>query len=267
MVIFIYSCYMDQLGLADVASSKRHQRLDEILIIFTRTIQEIGQVVCKKTMSETCACITSLYCMKHAHYCKRWVSRAYCMTRVFWKQLCWFLWCSAGKKKQDFVQPLVSFPISNISYWSMHGPIRFLTWHVSYTDHWIHLLNGYKLVQWWRHFIMLPYQHVVTGSSIKKKGKKKKKPNHQNKTDDRAGDTVTCVCVTNEKNMALQQQIWSTFVTVLWFRKTKTTDGTGILVLLRVLQDMVSKIHWQFWHSFFKNALESSYNFHPIEIT
>ena len=37
--------------------------------------------------------------------------------------------------------------------------------------------------------------------------------------DDHAGDPVTSVCVTNEKDMALQWQIWSTFVTVLWCRK------------------------------------------------
>ena len=78
---------------------------------------------------------------------------------------------------------------------------------------------------------------------------------------------LTSVCDTNEKDMALLQQIWSTFATVLWFSKTKITDGTGILVLVRVLWDMISKIYWQFWHSFFKNALESSYNFNPIEIT
>ena len=30
---------------------------------------------------------------------------------------------------------------------------------------------------------------------------------------------------------------------------------------------MISKIYWQFWHSFFKNTYESSYNFYPIEIT
>ena len=34
---------------ADVANSKCYQRLDEILIIFTLTIQEISKVVCKKT--------------------------------------------------------------------------------------------------------------------------------------------------------------------------------------------------------------------------
>ena len=46
--------------IADVANSKRHQRLEEILIIFTRTIQEISQVVCKKTMSEMPAFIGKL---------------------------------------------------------------------------------------------------------------------------------------------------------------------------------------------------------------
>ena len=29
---------------------------------------------------------------------------------------------------------------------------------------------------------------------------------------------------------------------------------------------MISKIYWQFWHTFFKNVLESNYNFNPIEI-
>ena len=42
-------------------------------------------------------------------------------------------------------------------------------------------------------------------------------PEHE--WDDHAGDPVTSVCVTNEKDMALQWQIWSTFVTVLWCRK------------------------------------------------
>ena len=40
----LFSC-----RIADVANLKRHQQLDEILIIFTRTIQEISEVVCKKT--------------------------------------------------------------------------------------------------------------------------------------------------------------------------------------------------------------------------
>ena len=37
-------------------------------------------------------------------------------------------------------------------------------------------------------------------------------------------------------------KIWSTFVvTVLWFSKTEITDKTGILVLVRVLWDVISK--------------------------
>ena len=58
-------------------------------------------------------------------------------------------------------------------------------------------------------------------------------PDHE--VDDPASDTVTFVCATNEKDMALQWQIWSFFTLS--------------------------------WHSFCKNALESSYNFNPIGIT
>ena len=120
----------------------------------------------------------------------------------------------------------------------------------------------YMLVQWWRHvIIMLPHQHVIAGSI---------------QIASTAWIGWSCrwssnfsVCVTNEKDMPLQWQIWSTFVTVLWCSKTKITDGTRILIIVRVLWDMISKIFWQFWHSFFKYAkkLESSYNFNPIEIT
>ena len=53
----------------------------------------------------------------------------------------------------------------------------------------------------------------------------------------------------------------------LWFSRTEITDGTWILVLVRVLWDTISKIYWQLWHSFFKSTLENSYNFYPIEIT
>ena len=42
-------------------------------------------------------------------------------------------------------------------------------------------------------------------------------PEHE--SDDRAGDTVTPVCVTNKKDMALQQQTLLTFVTV-WYHTT-----------------------------------------------
>ena len=58
-------------------------------------------------------------------------------------------------------------------------------------------------------------------------------------------------------------------VLVLPMRKiwqTKITDETGILVLVRVFWDVISKIYWKRWHSLFNNTLESSYNFCPIEI-
>ena len=118
-----------------------------------------------------------------------------------------------------------------------------------------HTILTYKLVQWWRNL------NTNTWSLV---------PNKPTRTWIRwlrKWYSITSLCVTNEKYMALQQQIWSTFVTVLWCSKSKITDGTGILVLVRVLWDMISKIFWQFWHSFFKNALENCYNFNPIEIT
>ena len=106
--------------IADVANSKRHQRLDKIIIIFTHTIQEISTVVCKKAMSETCTFKTSLCCMKRTHYSKRMLRKqhcvkflqAYCMTQVFFEN-----------NFADFsyvVQLLVAFPISNIPY-IQHG--------------------------------------------------------------------------------------------------------------------------------------------------
>ena len=66
--------------IADVANSKRHQQLEEILIIFTCTIQEeISKVVCKETISETCIFITSLCCMKRTHYSKRMLCKQDCI--------------------------------------------------------------------------------------------------------------------------------------------------------------------------------------------
>ena len=103
------------------------------------------------------------------------------------------------------------------------------------------------------------------GSWCKKTKQNKKQPEHE--SDDHAGDLVTSVCVTNEKDTAQQRQIWSTSFIVLWCSKIEITDGTGIFGLVRVLWDIIFKIYWQFWQSFFKNALESSYNFNPIEIT
>ena len=68
-----------QFTIADVANSKCHQRLDEIFIIFTRSIQEISKVVCKNTMSETRAFITILCCMKRVHYSKHMLCKQDCI--------------------------------------------------------------------------------------------------------------------------------------------------------------------------------------------
>ena len=80
--------HVSRQPIADVANSKRHQRLDQILIIFTHTIQEISKVVCKKTISETRAFITSLSCMKRAHYSKRMLRKQDCVKfceRIAWQ--------------------------------------------------------------------------------------------------------------------------------------------------------------------------------------
>ena len=50
---------------------------------------------------------------------------------------------------------------------------------------------------------------------------KTNQPEHE--SDGHAGDPVTSVCVTNEKDTALQWQIWSTFVTVLWSKVWEAT--------------------------------------------
>ena len=71
---------------------------------------------------------------------------------------------------------------------------------------------------------------------------------------------------TSGKDIAVQLQIWSSFVTVLW-RKTEIQNRVWIFVLVRVLWVMISRIFWQFWHSFFKFMFKSSSNFYPIGIT
>ena len=100
-------------------------------LFFTPTIQENSKVVCKKTMSETHAFITSLclwnVCITASVCCANSIAVSFVgvlHNRVFFKkQLCWFLQCSEGKKNQDFVQPLVAFPISRISNYIRHSYI------------------------------------------------------------------------------------------------------------------------------------------------
>ena len=71
----------------------------------------------------------------------------------------------------------------------------------------------------------------------------------------------THVCITSEKDMALQQQIWSTFVTVFWFTKTKITDGNRILVFV----GYIFQIYWKFWHHSSKIHLKAVAIFIPLK--
>ena len=61
-------------------------------------------------------------------------------------------------------------------------------------------------------------------------------PKHE--SDDRAGDTVTSVGITNEKRngtSAANLIIICHCIVVMWCSKTNITDGTWILVLVSVL--------------------------------
>ena len=111
------------------------------------------------------------------------------------------------------------------------------------------------LVQWRHHFIILSYLHIASWFQT-------------NQTDHESDDRTLLLCVLPMKKIRhFSSKIWSVFVTLSWFSKTEITDGTGILVFVRVLWDVISTIYWQFCHCFFKNTLKSSYNVCPIKIT
>ena len=65
----------------------------------------------------------------------------------------------------------------------------------------------------------------------------------QHESDDWAGNTVSCACVTNGKDMALQCQILSTFVSAFGSVKPTLKDRAVILVFVRVLRVRISKIY------------------------
>ena len=88
----------------------------------------------------------------------------------------------------------------------------------------------------------------------------------EHKSNDRVCDKVTSVYVTNEKKYSTSAANLINICKLLRCSKTKITDEAGIMVLVRVLRDMISKFYWQLWYSFFENALESSYSSNPIEI-
>ena len=118
------------------------------------------------------------------------------------------------------------------------------------------------LAEWWRHFFMPPHQLVVTGC---------KQTNQSMNWMIISCRWYSNFCVYTEVHV--MRKIWYFSSKVynhlsLYCAEVQTTtkisDGTRILVLLRVFWDMISKIYRQFWHSFLTNALESSYNFNPI---
>ena len=95
------------ITIADVAVRKRHQRLAETLIIFTRAIQESGILFHEKTISNASIYNKRMSYETPAYYqvCKRMLCELDCIkcqghiiTEFSWKQVGWFPGCSAGKK-------------------------------------------------------------------------------------------------------------------------------------------------------------------------
>ena len=78
---------------------------------------------------------------------------------------------------------------------------------------------------------------------------------------------LQCVFTNGQDMTLLQHLIWSTFVAELWFHKTKIQDRARILDLVRVLWVTISKVYWQFWHSFLNYTFKSRSIFHPIWMT
>ena len=117
-----------------------------------------------------------------------------------------------------------------------------------------------SLVEWWRYVIVM---------SIPTRGNWFQTNPLEHESDDHADDTVQYLLfvLPMGKDMALQRSIWSRFVTILWFHKAEISDRDGRSVLVRALWITISKINWQFWHSFVKNIIESSYNFYSNDIT
>ena len=80
-----------------------------------------------------------------------------------------------------------------------------------------------RMLQWRRHFII--FFNAITpahGNCFQTCNQ----PEHE--SDDYTGSTH--MCVTSEKDMVLQQQIWSTFVTVVWFINIKFSENFGIIL-------------------------------------
>ena len=66
-------------------------------------------------------------------------------------------------------------------------------------------------------------------------------PEHE--SDDRAGNLVTSMCVTNEKDTDCSGKFNQHLLLICGSVKTKIQDRAGILVLVRVLRNIISKIY------------------------
>ena len=111
-------------SIGDVANSKCNQWLDEILNLLPAHPRNQHSCLLENSVRHI------LY-ETHGHiYNKRMLitqdrvkfrggrARAYCMTEISRKQLCWFPRC-AGKNNIDSVPSLVAFGINNICYWNL----------------------------------------------------------------------------------------------------------------------------------------------------
>ena len=108
------------LLIADVAATKRHQRLDKIRIIFTCTsFKSCFQK--SSVMQFTPLTLYKIQFAQHTIARLLWMRTFYttyaCMKCMHTgrKQLCWFQY-NVGKKCQAFSLSLMVFPYSNICY-------------------------------------------------------------------------------------------------------------------------------------------------------
>ena len=129
-------CIIPLAIIADVAVMKRHQRLDEIRIIFTLTSFKS----CFQKSSIMQCMPSTLYAIHIAHHiCLRacYKCASYTQHTLVWnvcvlaeKQLCWFQY-SVGKKYHDFILSLMAFPYSNIcnadAEWLIHSVFMWLS--------------------------------------------------------------------------------------------------------------------------------------------
>ena len=77
---------------------------------------------------------------------------------------------------------------------------------------------------------------------------------------DSAGNTVSSVCVTNGKDDRHFSSKFDQHLS-LYCGSSQAEFQTGLGYGEANLLVMISKIYWQFWHTFFKYTCGSSYNF------